>query len=77
MTNNKDLITSIRQRRETFKSKQRFELHDKVKQLRAEIVKNSFQKEPDMRLHKFLMSQLTKARHQISFNDVNSTKELA
>ncbi|TDR14665.1 hypothetical protein [Marinicella litoralis] len=76
MINNKDLITSIKQRRETFKSKQRYELHDKVKQLRAEIVKNSFQSKPDMKLHKFLMSQLMKARNQISFNDIIK-KELA
>jgi transcriptional regulator NrdR family protein len=69
MSNSQQLISSIKQRRESFKSKKRYELHDRVKQLRAEIVKNSFQEKPDMQLHKFLMEQLNKARRQLSFGD--------
>ena len=67
MSNSQELISSIKKRRESFNSKKRFELHGKVKQLRAEIVKNSFQEEPDMNLHKFLMTQLNKARRQLEF----------
>ena len=76
MSNSQLLIESIKQRRESFNSKKRYELHDRVKQLRAEIVKNSFQEQPDMKLHQFLMSQLSKARRQLSFND-RLKKELA
>jgi transcriptional regulator NrdR family protein len=76
MSNSQQLIQSIKQRRESFNSKKRYELHDQVKQLRAEIVKNSFQQQPDMKLHKFLMSQLSKARRKLSFSD-QVRKELA
>jgi len=76
MSNSQELISSIKQRRESFNSKKRYELHDRVKQLRAEIVKNSFQEKPDMKLHQFLMSQLNKARRQLSFSD-QVRKELA
>lgn len=76
MSNSHQLIQSIKQRRESFNSKKRYELHDRVKQLRAEIVKNSFQEQPDMKLHQCLMTQLSKARQQLSFSD-QIRKELA
>ena len=76
MSNSHQLIQSIKQRRESFNSKRRYELHDRVKQLRAEIVKNSFQEQPDMKLHQCLMTQLSKARRQLSFSD-QIRKELA
>ena len=42
------------------------ELLDKIQQLKDEIVKISHKREPDLKLHRFLMDQLQRTQKQLS-----------
>lgn len=59
------ITETIRQRRQNFKSRSNSELNERVRQLRKEIVKLSFEKEPNIKLHNFLMNELLKAKEKM------------
>lgn len=60
------LTKIIKQRRIDFKKRSDSETNNKVRLIRAEIVKLSFAKEPNLKRHRFLMAELEKIKSHYS-----------
>ena len=58
-------IKSLDIQTEHFKQRPDIELLDKIQQLKDEIVRISHEKEPDLKLHRFLMEQLKSAQKHL------------
>jgi hypothetical protein len=65
MDKNKEIIESIRARRIKQNSGIYFDTHQRIRELRKEIVKVSFQNEPNQELHQFLIKQLKQANDEL------------
>jgi hypothetical protein len=65
MNKKNNTIELIRTRRVKFQNNLNSSTHKRIQQLRKEIVKVSFQKTPNLELHRFLMQQLKEANEEL------------